>query len=323
MEDNVYKVSDVSRSFFFMIPNIIDDYGLSVFAFRLYCRLKRVAGESGMCNQTTRTIADACKMAVGSVVNAKKELVEAGLISIEVVPGRNGNEHHITINDIWHENMRSYSERSTKQRSPDEPMRSPDERKRSPGGIKEDPLKKTIEEDSRNSCETSQETVIPGEAEKWFEEREQKPQSPAGRKPLTPEEYKERVAAALQRGFENRKSEELETPSQVLDFVNGLPEDIRGVAKAFCSRFGRLPTAKEKPYWIGAWKQQREIGLEQRDIEVGYDKMVDDDLTIKSPQSITAVSESEKRTRASKMTPIVGVVMSEKARQLFGENYGK
>jgi hypothetical protein len=88
------------------IPNIVDDSDLSVYAFRLYVHLKRVAGETGVCWQGTRTLATACKMSVGKVSDAKAELAKAGFIFIS--PGEGDSSDKITIADLWRENMETF-----------------------------------------------------------------------------------------------------------------------------------------------------------------------------------------------------------------------
>ena len=88
------------------IPNIIDDADLSVYAFRLYVHLKRVAGDSGMCWKGERTLADDCKISRGKVRDAKEELVKAGFIVI--TPGAEGESDRIVITNIWTENMETY-----------------------------------------------------------------------------------------------------------------------------------------------------------------------------------------------------------------------
>jgi hypothetical protein len=61
----------------------IDDLKLSPHAFRLYMRIKRVFDETGQCCQrTTSELAEACNMSTGKVSDAKRELIEAGLLSI-------------------------------------------------------------------------------------------------------------------------------------------------------------------------------------------------------------------------------------------------
>lgn len=137
-EMTAYKITDSGdpRKYFTMIPNIIDDLDLSPYAFRLYVHLKRVAGDNGTCYQTQETLAAACKMSEGSISNAKKELVAAGLISITEEPSNAGRpNHHIEITDVWEINANNF------QRSPDEQQRSPRDLQRSPHEIKNNPIK--------------------------------------------------------------------------------------------------------------------------------------------------------------------------------------
>ncbi len=91
------------------VPNIIDDMGLSPFAYRLYGHLKRVAGESGGCWEGIRRLAESCNMSVGAVRSAKAELVQADLITVERGSGEQADV--ITINDVWLENMMRYASR--------------------------------------------------------------------------------------------------------------------------------------------------------------------------------------------------------------------
>lgn len=111
--------------YFAQIPHLIDDSGLSPYAVRLYLHLKRVAGESGECWQSTNTLARKCNMSMGSISSAKQELKAAGFIDITTVKSKSGKPSHvISINDIWPENMKKY-----------ESMRSGDERITSPGEV--------------------------------------------------------------------------------------------------------------------------------------------------------------------------------------------
>lgn len=110
MTDRVIDNGDL-RQYRTEIPNLIDDMDLSVYAFRLYVHLKRVAGatEHGVCWQSTRTLADHCGMSVGKVSQAKQELIDAGLI--ELTPGdkAKGKSDEIAICNIWGQNFVRYS----------------------------------------------------------------------------------------------------------------------------------------------------------------------------------------------------------------------
>lgn len=107
MTDNLIIDNTSERKYFTMLPNLIDDLGLSVYAFRLYCHIKRVTGEDGMCWQSTERLSKACRMSVHSVVDAKKELADAKLITIKSVkrPGGGRDFHVITIRDVWGKNL--------------------------------------------------------------------------------------------------------------------------------------------------------------------------------------------------------------------------
>lgn len=147
MTEQAMKIVNGERKYFAIIPHIVDDMGLSVWAYRLYGHFRRVAGEDGgACWQSTRTLAEACKMSTGQVAKAKLELVEAGLITITNERGAHGDYHVITIADVWALNMARYSQTEqteTGERSPGERYRSPHERKRSPGETKKNPGRKT------------------------------------------------------------------------------------------------------------------------------------------------------------------------------------
>jgi hypothetical protein len=103
----MYKIIE-EKNYFMMIPNIVDDMGLSVYAFRLYAHLKRVAGDNGICWQSGETLAKNCGMSTGKITECKTELVNAGLIKIQMKTGSNGNYSEITITNIWLKNAETY-----------------------------------------------------------------------------------------------------------------------------------------------------------------------------------------------------------------------
>ena len=134
MNDRIIDNGDM-RKYRTEIPNSIDDARLSVYAFRLYAHLKRVAGDSGKCWQSTATLAESCSMSGGMVSKAKKELQAARLIEIEQVENKRGGRmfHNITVCDIWMENFIKYS--TTSQH---ELASSPHEQASSPGELKKE-----------------------------------------------------------------------------------------------------------------------------------------------------------------------------------------
>lgn len=100
------------------LPNMVDDMGLSVYAFRLYVHLKRVAGDKGLCWQGTKTLATACRMSEGKVSAAKQELVSAGLIAIRRPHGPTNHADEILIRNVWPQNFAAYATPSPHEQTP-------------------------------------------------------------------------------------------------------------------------------------------------------------------------------------------------------------
>lgn len=133
-------IRDSSRSNFFMIPNTLDEMNLTVYGFRLYCHYKRVAGENGTCWQSVKTMAEKCNMSMGSVTNARNELVEKNLITVKEVHNPNGKAFlEVTISDIWYKNNSGCSLYEVRT-SPHEQVTSPGEHPPSSHEIKNTPL---------------------------------------------------------------------------------------------------------------------------------------------------------------------------------------
>jgi hypothetical protein len=82
---------------------------------------------------------------------------------------------------------------------------------------------------------------------------------------------------------------------KIEEFLKKVPEDTRDLAKAFCYEHGRAPTKKESAYWRKGWNEQAKIGITPRAIQLAYQEMIRDGLTIKSPNSVTAVAETIQR----------------------------
>lgn len=108
-----YQVRDEAspRDYFAQVPNLVDIMDLSPHAYRLYGHLRRVAGESGRCWQSTQTLATACNMSIGKVSESKRELesVYPPLIRIESKKFDRGAYHEIAITDIWEMNHIFYT----------------------------------------------------------------------------------------------------------------------------------------------------------------------------------------------------------------------
>ncbi len=98
------------RRYFTILPNKLDEIGLSPYAVRLYFRLKRRAGENGECWENTKHLAEGCNMSKSQVSRSKAELEIAGLITIKKRSLAHGHfqGHIITIVDIWKDNVKYY-----------------------------------------------------------------------------------------------------------------------------------------------------------------------------------------------------------------------
>ena len=92
------------------LPNLIDDLGLSMFAYRLYGHLKRRAGPDGTTIEGLRSMARHCQMAVGPALTARRELIDRNLIAVEEVITAKGKFDRITLADIWEQNFLHYAE---------------------------------------------------------------------------------------------------------------------------------------------------------------------------------------------------------------------
>lgn len=157
------EAEETPRKYFAMIPHLVDDLELSVYAYRLYGHLRRVVGESddGRCWQSTGTLSERCRMSAGSVSKAKQELVDQGLIRVRLEAGRGTRYHVITIVDIWERNLGHYANRArssgesdSETRSPRESAPSSGESARSPGETKKNPVKKEpLQEDISNGAQ--------------------------------------------------------------------------------------------------------------------------------------------------------------------------
>ena len=133
------------RKYFTIIPNILWVKDLTALERWLYATIKKVAGDDGECFMSTLTLAKEAGISTGSISKAKQTLQDKGLVRI-VRRKRSAKGHaidHITITDIWEENILHFLNRSG-----DERNRSGDERNRSGDETEEEPLKKNKEEEA-------------------------------------------------------------------------------------------------------------------------------------------------------------------------------
>lgn len=94
------------------IPNILEHLDLDPYEYRLYVALKKVAGDSGMCWQSRKTLADRCKMSLDKLNKCLKKLssvlpiIKCPLISITNRKNEKGEKitNIIKIIPIWRKN---------------------------------------------------------------------------------------------------------------------------------------------------------------------------------------------------------------------------
>lgn len=141
-ENLTYEIRDEAapRGFYSQIPNIVDEMGLTPYAYRLYSHLRRRAGETGQCWENTENLAKACGMSAGKISEAKRELenVYPPLIRVSSKKKADGRIYHsITITDIWQINQDYFEKKPVhvvkgEARSRGETYRSRGERKNNP-----------------------------------------------------------------------------------------------------------------------------------------------------------------------------------------------
>jgi hypothetical protein len=89
------------------LPNIIFSMNLDPWAFKMYCILKKTAGDAGQCFKSNNTLADEVGCSIPTLIKIKKQLEEEGLITITKRKDKNGSDipDLIQIVDIWPLNM--------------------------------------------------------------------------------------------------------------------------------------------------------------------------------------------------------------------------
>lgn len=100
------------RTNFTMIPHLIDDLGLDVYQYRIYCAIKRAAGETGVCTKSIKTLAKETGISRRKVQYTIDQLlitnpiVHKSLIKIKKRSTEHGDSdtNIITVVDVWTDN---------------------------------------------------------------------------------------------------------------------------------------------------------------------------------------------------------------------------
>jgi hypothetical protein len=111
-----------ARRFFFRMPNIVFELGLTPYEFALYSAIRRTAGEEGICFRRGANLAFLCRMSTGQVSCCKARLAAPieklggkPLIRIVERPSPHGGKpyHEIRVVDIWDDNDEYFSPRQS------------------------------------------------------------------------------------------------------------------------------------------------------------------------------------------------------------------
>ena len=102
--DHVVDKND-SRKWFYQVPNIIDEMGLSKLEHRLLSHYLRV----GTCTEGLETTSKKCGMSTGAISEARRALSQRGLITYTRYNSNNGIDgYRITVNDLWEDNAKYF-----------------------------------------------------------------------------------------------------------------------------------------------------------------------------------------------------------------------
>lgn len=124
--------------------------------------------------------------------------------------------------------------------------------------------------------------------EEYFERTHPKPQM-LEVSPITADNYKERIGAAIQEGIDRTNGKNI----PVENYLVKLPEHIRPVARAFLDLWGSPPlTSAEDKRWRSEFYLIHESHIQPEFITRAYKDMLARNLTIKSPGSVRAIALS-------------------------------
>src|SRR4051812_22542804 len=102
------------RRYFTMVPHLVTDLvtagAIAPLAFAMYVHFRRECGEHGdEYIESLRKTAEQLRSSVGACFTARRQLVDANLIDLHLVGPEGHESAHITIRDVWPENMAKYA----------------------------------------------------------------------------------------------------------------------------------------------------------------------------------------------------------------------
>ena len=102
-----YTAKDESndRKYFVQTPQIVWAMCDNPYEYMLWNVVKMIAAEGGECYVTTPGLARMCMMGTGTVSRARKALLDKGLLKGRLVDRGHGKAWHLSIPDLWAENV--------------------------------------------------------------------------------------------------------------------------------------------------------------------------------------------------------------------------
>ena len=171
-----YERQTQARRFFFQVPNIVFELGLTPYEFALYSAIRRTAGEEGICFRSGGNLAFLCRMSTGQVSRCKTRLAAPfeklggkPLIRIVKRPSPHGGKpyHRIRVVDIWDDNDEYFCPRQSPPTSGGELGTSANEIATSPVELKKTLKRKIIEEGGPSVSPSSRENETAPLSEFW------------------------------------------------------------------------------------------------------------------------------------------------------------
>jgi hypothetical protein len=121
------------RTNFTMIPHIIDDLGLDVYQHRVYCAIKRAAGENGVCTKSISSLSKETRIGATKLRETIASLCEINQVMNKPLikkkerlsKDEDSDTNLITVVDVWKDNLGI--KKQNRGTSPREGGGSPDE----------------------------------------------------------------------------------------------------------------------------------------------------------------------------------------------------
>lgn len=107
-EKNQVKDRSGNRKYFTMLLRIVQIKARSPYDITAWATVMDIAGENGECNYLTEELAVLSMMSVGKFSDCRSFLIEQGLLHgyLENDDGRGNKRWHLTIPDLWEENIK-------------------------------------------------------------------------------------------------------------------------------------------------------------------------------------------------------------------------